>query len=127
MIFDPVSPAMRDDPYPFYGDLRDDDPAHYSERFSSWVLSRYDDVRNALVDHETYCSGQGVLLGTDPESFLPMVETTDPPEHSPLRALIGEAFLRRKVGPMEESLRALATPSLSLGLVRIRVLERRAR
>lgn len=109
MIFDPTSLAMRDDPYPLYRDLRDNDPVHYSERFSSWVLSRYDDVRNALLDHETYCSGQGVLLGTDPESFLPMVETTDPPEHTPLRALIGEAFLRRKVGPMEESLRALVT------------------
>ena len=79
MIFDPASPAMCDDPFLFYRDLRDNDPAHYSEKFSTWVLSRYDDVRISLMDHETYCSGQGVLLGTDPESFLPTADTTDPP------------------------------------------------
>ncbi len=105
--FDPLDPSMVDDPYPFYRELRDHDPVHRSEKYRTWVLSRYDDVRGALVDHETYCSGQGVLLGTDPETFLPMVETTDPPEHTPLRALIGEAFRRRHVGPMEASLEGL--------------------
>jgi cytochrome P450 len=109
VIFDPTSPAMRDDPYPVYRELRDRDPVHYSEKFSTWVLSRYDDVRNALLDPQTYCSGRGVLLGSDPADFLPMVETTDPPEHTPLRALIGEAFRRRNVGPMEESLQGLVT------------------
>jgi len=107
MIFDPLSPEMIDDPYPTYRQLRDEDPAHYSEKYSSWVLSRYDDVRDTLLDTETFCSSRGVLLGQEPEIFLPMVETTDPPEHTPLRALIGEAFRRRNVGPMEESLGSL--------------------
>ena len=107
MEFDPTSPSMREDPYPFYRWLRDEEPVYYSSRYSTWVLSRYEDVRNALGDAETYCSGNGVLLGSAADDFLPMVETTDPPEHKPLRALIGAAFLRRNVAPMEDALQRL--------------------
>jgi hypothetical protein len=107
LSFDPLLPAMIDDPYPTYRRLRDEEPAHYSAKFSTWVLSRYDDVRAALLDAQTYCSGQGVLLGSAAEDFLPMVETTDPPHHGPLRALIGDAFRRRHVEPLEGALQAL--------------------
>lgn len=107
MIFDPMSPEMLDDPYPIYRQLRDEDPVYYSKRFKTWILTRYDDVRSALMDFDTYCSSRGVLLGQDPETFLPMVETTDPPEHTPMRALIGEAFQRRNVGPMANALEVL--------------------
>jgi len=109
MEFDPLSPQCLDDPYPTYRVLRDEHPIHFSETYGSWVLSRYRDVREALLDPETYCSSRGVMLGHEPESFLPMVETTDPPAHAPLRALIGQAFLRRHVEPMERSLRDLVT------------------
>ena len=107
MEFDPTSPPMRDDPYPFYRWLRDEAPVHYSAKYSTWVLSRYDDVRGALGDAATYRSGDGVLLGSKADDFLPMVETTDPPEHQPLRALIGAAFLRRRVVPMEDAMQRL--------------------
>ncbi len=109
MDFDPLAPEMLEDPYPTYRRLREEHPAFYSERHRTWVLSRYDDVRAALLDPELYCSGRGVLLGAGSEVLLPMVQTTDPPAHAPLRALIGQAFLRRQVEPLEEALRELAT------------------
>jgi hypothetical protein len=40
LMFDPISSAMRNDPYPLYRELRDADPVHYSERFSTWILLR---------------------------------------------------------------------------------------
>lgn len=109
MRFDPLLPENLADPYPAYRALRDDEPVHFSQKYRTFVLSRHDDVRGALADPQTYCSSRGVLLGTNPENFMPMVQATDPPEHSPLRALIGQAFQRRKVEPLEQSLRDLAT------------------
>ena len=73
MQFDPLAPEMLEDPYPTYRRMRDEDPAHYSKKWRTWVLSRYDDVRDALLDPVTFCSGKGVLLGQEPEIFLPIL------------------------------------------------------
>ena len=37
------------DPYPLYHRLRSEDPVHWSQQANSWILTRYDDVRFALL------------------------------------------------------------------------------
>lgn len=54
--FDPYSPAVDADPFPFYKTLRDEHPCFWSEEANMWVLSRYDDIVTALNDWETYSS-----------------------------------------------------------------------
>ena len=43
-----------DDPYPYYQQLRDNDPAHRSEPENIWVLTRYKDVSDAFRDWRTW-------------------------------------------------------------------------
>ncbi len=53
-----------------------------------WVLSRYEDVKAALRDHETFSSAEGVHFprakGMPP--FTPI--DFDPPEQARIRALM---------------------------------------
>ena len=33
-----------DDPYGYFGQLREEDPIHWNEKYEMWVITRYDDV-----------------------------------------------------------------------------------
>jgi len=37
-------PEVRADPYPFYAELRSEDPVHWDESMGFWVLTRYADI-----------------------------------------------------------------------------------
>ena len=38
------------DPYPYFAELREADPVHWSERHQAWLVTRYDDVTAVLMD-----------------------------------------------------------------------------
>ncbi|MFF0310716.1 cytochrome P450 [Streptosporangium sp. NPDC004379] len=75
-------------------EIRETTPVAYSRAHGGmWILSRYDDVRAALRDHETFSSASGVFFpraeGTPP--FAPL--EYDPPEHTRFRALMKPPLL----------------------------------
>ena len=106
--YDPFAYDTHEHPYPIYRQLRDEAPAYYNAQLDFWALSRYDDVRNALIDHETFCSGQGFLLEDIGELALPMVLGMDPPDHTRLRGTINRALTPRRVAALEAPIRRLA-------------------
>src|SRR4051812_10057597 len=89
-----------------YRELRDHAPCYHNESLGFWALSRYDDVLAALHDPATYCSRYGITLEQD--SSLPMLLTTDPPDHTDLRRLVSRAFTPRRVADLESDVRELA-------------------
>ena len=104
--FNPYSHRFHDDPFPIYRELRDHAPCYHNEALDFWALSRYEDVLAALHDPETYCSRYGITLEQD--SSLPMLLTTDPPDHTDLRRLVSRAFTPRRVTDLEPSVRDLS-------------------
>jgi cytochrome P450 len=50
------------DPHPHYRAMRDLGPVVHLESCDVLALSRFDDVKAALVDHETFISGKGTAL-----------------------------------------------------------------
>ncbi len=106
--YDPFAYETHENPYPIYRALRDEAPAYYNEQLDFWALSRYHDVRNALIDHETFCSGRGFLLEDIGELALPMVLGMDPPDHTRVRGTISRALTPRRVAALEEPIRRLA-------------------
>jgi cytochrome P450 len=101
--------AIRNNPYPFYEQLREQDPIHWDEEMGFWVLSRYADI-DALYTDERFSRAQGLMRGfqrlSEPDrqiagpvyhSFSKTVFYADPPYHTHLRSLMNHAFTPRRV------------------------------
>jgi cytochrome P450 len=102
-------PEIRSNPYPFYKQLREQDPVHWDEEMGFWVLSRYDDIASLYTD-DRFSRAQGLMRGFERlskadqhiarpvyHSFSKTVFYADPPYHTHLRGLMNHAFTPRRV------------------------------
>ena len=104
-VYDPGSPGFQETIYDAYRRLRDEHPVYHNEKRGAWVLSRYDDVRAAASDDETF-SSENTSIGT---GLLPMLVYLDPPRHDQLRNLLAKAFTPRRVADLEPAVRRIAS------------------
>ncbi len=111
LVYNPYAFAVHEDPYALYGRLRDEAPAYWNDELRFWALSRFADVVDALRSHGDFCSSQGLTWDTTPAEqagVLPMLVTTDPPEHTKLRKLVNRGFTPRVIASLEDSVRQTA-------------------
>ena len=111
VVYDPFSAAFQDDPFPVYRDLREQAPVYRSEKWGFWALSRFEDVRAAARDHETYLSFEGIDIddtATDMSApgFLPDI---DNPRHDQLRRIVQRTFVPRTIARLEDDVRRVVT------------------
>jgi cytochrome P450 len=116
---DLLSPAFLADPYPYYRQLREAQPVFWSERLQAWALTRYADVQAGLSDPRLNSGGRiAAILGRLPDGgrgrFRPllthmtrMMSFSDPPDHTRLRKLIGQAFTPRMVRDLKPKIQAV--------------------
>ena len=116
--YDPADPAQRDDPYPLFARLQDEDPVHWSPALRAWVLTRYDDVREAMNTDALspdrlrpfYAAlkdeRRDVLAEVMRYLSLWMV-FRDPPEHTRLRRLMGGVFTPRAIEQLAPAITAV--------------------
>lgn len=62
------------DPYTYYGRLRDEDPVHWNEAYSLWVVTRYDDLVWLTRHHELFSSA---VFKNDPKPAYPAIDESD--------------------------------------------------
>ena len=106
--FDPYSPAVDADPFPYYKTLRDEQPCFWSPEAQMWILSRYSDIVSAGQDWQTYSSASGNLMTELPGRAGATLGSSDPPKHDRLRGLIQHAFMKRNLLALEEPILAVA-------------------
>jgi cytochrome P450 len=118
--FDPLDPAFQADPYPGYAWLRDHDPVHHHPADGRapgfWVLSRFEDVWQAVRRPDAFSSAAGLTFFRDEIGQLglpPTLVMLDPPVHTRLRALVGRGFTPKRVGRLEHRLRAFVRERVS--------------
>lgn len=113
------------DPYPLLAALREHDPVHWSARYRSWFVTRYDDVLSALRD-ERFSSDRitpyrrAKLEGPDADpgvrAAFEVLEGwmvfKDEPDHKRLRRLLSRAFTPRAVARMAATVEEIATELL---------------
>jgi cytochrome P450 len=104
-LYDPFSPDFPARAYEIYRELRDREPLHRIERTGRWVLSRYEDVREAAADPATFSSEKTSISA----GVLPMIQQLDPPRHDALRDLMWKAFTPKRVADLEPRVRKIAT------------------
>lgn len=108
------------DPYPAYAELRELAPVVHLPANDVYALTRYDTVRQALGDWQTFSSAHGI-------GFNPMVNealagtslASDPPQHTALRAALTENLspraLRGLKGQIDAKADALVAELVSAG------------
>lgn len=106
--FDPYSPVVDADPFPYYRILRDEHPCFWSPEAQMWILSRYADIVSAGQDWRTYSSAKGNLMTELPGRAGATLGTTDPPRHDRLRGLIQHAFMKRNLESLAGPIRDIA-------------------
>ena len=117
MFYDPEDEQTQLDPYPTYRRLRDECPVYRQTRLGFWALSRFADVYAALNDHDTFCSRQGLTwdpAAAEQAGVLPMMVTTDPPDHTKLRRLINRGLTPKRVADLEPEVRAGVAAKIDL-------------
>jgi len=110
MNYNPLSPAVQDNPYPYYAELRDKAPVAWIEPMQAWAVSRYADVdfilRNPRLFSSalwnTAASGDLVVV---PEA--PGLLSMDPPDHTRMRKLANKGFTPRLIREMEPRVRTI--------------------
>lgn len=115
--YDPLDPAVLDDPYPAYRALREHDPVHHHADPEFWALSRFEDVWEAVRDPERFSSASGLTFWPDEIARLglaPTIVMLDPPRHTELRRLIGQAFSPRRVSLLEDAIREFVVARIQL-------------
>jgi cytochrome P450 len=113
--YDPYDVDIDDDPYPTWTRLRDEAPLYRNDEHGFWALSRWDDVRPALADWETYRSGRGTVLeivkaGVEIPPGILLFE--DPPLHDLHRALLARVFTPKRMLDLEPLVRRYAVEAL---------------
>lgn len=111
---DLFSDANLDNPYPTYRRLRDAGGAVWLERIGCWAVPRYDGVRTALDDWETYTSARGVGMNDQVNAQLVgTVLASDPPLHDTLRGVLAERLSPRVIRGLSQDIRDRADELLN--------------
>lgn len=74
--------------------------AHSREHDGFYMLLNYEDVKNAMSDHETFSSRPQVLRPMLPRKPIPALEM-DPPQHTSWRAIFNAAITLKTAKSME--------------------------
>ena len=88
-----------EDPYPDYTLIRDAGPVVHLSRFGVAALARYQQVREAAENWQTFSSAEGISLndGLNQAIIGHAVVATDPPYHDALRAVLNSRLAPRQI------------------------------
>jgi cytochrome P450 len=116
---DPVEPSNIENPFPFFARLREEAPVYWSEKYSFWMLSRYRDVKEVLLQPKKFSSVTKAPL-LDRREHLPQdlhksfdvavrffyghMHASDPPVHTEQRQAVMKDFMSLVTGVIKESL-----------------------
>jgi cytochrome P450 len=114
----PDDPAFLADPFPIYRRMQDEDPAHWSPRIKSWVLTRYDDVKRVCLDREmssdrlrpfftSMPGAEAAKIGEIIRYLSLWMVFRDPPDHTRLRRLTSKVFNLKSMRDMRPNIESL--------------------
>jgi cytochrome P450 len=88
---DLFTPGVIADPYTYYGRLRDEDPVHWNELYSLWVITRHDDLVWLTRHHELFSSA---VFRNDPRPAYPAIDEADTGLYEYVKSYQGDQFIQ---------------------------------
>ncbi|SHN83288.1 Cytochrome P450 [Geodermatophilus obscurus] len=108
--YDPFRPDFyTSHPFEVYRRLRDEAPVAYNERWGWWVLTRFEDVRAAALDADTFRSFEGMDIDDSRLEQVPpgSIGSMDNPRHDQVRSVVQPYFVPRRIAELEDGIRAV--------------------
>jgi len=96
-------------PYPHYDLLRSLGPAVWLSRNKAWALTRYDTVRQALLQPEIFSSAKGCMMNEPMnQATQGIMLCSDDPQHLAMRRLFAKPLQTKELSGLKPRLAALA-------------------
>jgi len=117
--YDPLEPSTVLDPYPVFNRLRDEGPVFYMPELDHYIITRYDDVEQVLLDRDSWsaanasspliptCAAAQDILAAGFHR-VPTLNNSDPPRHGPMRKSVLTVMTPRRLNALEPTLRTYA-------------------
>ena len=115
VYYDPYDVEINADPYQAFRAIREEAPLYYNEKHDFYALSRFADVDDAIVDHQTFSSARGAIIELIKANLdIPpgVIIFEDPPLHDVHRKLLARMFTPRKITALEPKIREFCEHSL---------------
>ena len=111
--------TMRD-PAPVWAEIRELGSVVFLSRWDTWIVTRYDEVREVLTDWQTFTSAKGTVFSDEMSAMLGETPlTTDPPLHDTLRGVLSEKLapraLRKLNAPIVDRADELVAEAVAAG------------
>lgn len=114
--YDPFSDGVMRNPWPYYAQLRREAPVYYHERYDTWFLSCFEEIRASLTN-DVFSAEKGVtpemVLLKAPSPPEPVFSMLDMPRARDYRKILSPRYTRRAVSRMEDDIRALTRELLA--------------
>ncbi|MEV8506316.1 cytochrome P450, cyclodipeptide synthase-associated [Actinoplanes sp. NPDC051475] len=108
------------DPYRYFARLREHTPVHYEASIDSYFLSRYQDVKRVLSDHEAF-STETLQVRAEPVMRGPVLAQMTGAEHTAKRKIVVRGFTGQALADQTRAIRANAAELIAPFLRRGRV------
>src|SRR4029450_6177984 len=82
---------VTNDPYTYFGHLREEDPVHWNEKYELWVVTRHDDLVWLTRHHELFSSA---VFKNDPRPAYPAIDESDLTLYEYVRNYQGDQFIQ---------------------------------
>lgn len=109
--YDPFSDSVMRNPWPHYAQLRREAPVFYHERYDTWFLSKFEDIR-ACTTNDVFTAERGVtpemVLLKVPPPPDPVFSMLDLPRQRDYRRMFAPRYGKNAIAALETSVRALA-------------------
>ena len=88
---DLFSPEVVNDPYPYFSQLREEDPVHWNQLYELWVVSGYEDLV-WVTRHPEYFSSE--VFKRDPRTPYPAIDESDMGLYQYIRDFFSDWFIQ---------------------------------
>ena len=89
---DMFTPEVMNDPYTYYGMLREEDPIHWNELYELWVITRHADLVWLTRNHELFSSATFL---NDPRPAYPAIIEADEEIYRAACNYQGQMFIQK--------------------------------
>lgn len=122
-VYNPRDRATINDPLPVFQLLQEQDPCHWCAPLKSWVFTRYDDVREILLDDKISADRLTPYFASLPDDqrkgvaavikyLNTWVAFKDPPDHTRIRSLLNKVFTPGAIRSLRPSITSAVTQLL---------------